>query len=135
MSWKLLEGKNYSTLEWDAIDQHAGEKDMEALREIYLGIPSSHKVTVVMPAGYGHSGSVEELGLTKIKERDVFQKDIRGITAFPDNSLDIIAEPSIEEGLECMSRVLGGLNEAKRLRESLMSEVDVNKFRIYLVRE
>jgi hypothetical protein len=134
MGWKLLEGKGYSTVEWGSLNGSPETKDVEALKDLFWGIPSGNRVTVVVPAGY-HSEELKELGLTKINEREVFYKDLRGTTVFPDTSLEFIAEPCMEEGIRCLGLILGSQDEAQVMLDSLFSEIDSNRFRIYLVRK
>ncbi|WP_421384025.1 GNAT family N-acetyltransferase [Bacillus salacetis] len=138
MSWKLLEGKGYSTLEWSSMNEGLRDKDIEELKEAYNRIPGANKVTVVIPAGnigLGIAGTLQKLGLKQVKEREVYYKDLRETTDFPDSSLEYICHPSTEEAQRCLSLILGSPEEAERMLDGLYTEVERDKFRIYLVRK
>jgi RimJ/RimL family protein N-acetyltransferase len=138
MSWKLLEGKGYSTLEWSSMNEGVSDKDVEELRGALSRIPAANKLTVVLPAGtsdFLYLDVLKSLGLRKVKERDVFKKDLRETTNFPEGSLEYLLNPPRREVQRSLSLMLGSLEEANRMLDALYAEVEPNKFRIYLIRK
>ncbi|EDL64301.1 GNAT family N-acetyltransferase [Bacillus sp. SG-1] len=138
MGWKLLEGKGYCTFEWNAMDEAIQNIDIENLKESFKSIPANKKVTVVVPSEnpeFSYPGVLEDLELRKVKEREVYFKDLRETTAFPVNSLKFIADPPMEESLRCLRLILDNHDEAIRQLDALNAEVEPEKFRVYLVRK
>jgi RimJ/RimL family protein N-acetyltransferase len=138
MTWKLLEGRGYCTLEWASMNKEIREKDIEELRVTFSRIPPANKVTIVIPAASPQCHCISflrEAGLRKVKEREVYYKDLREITVFPEHSMEFVSEPPIIDARRCLSSILGNPREANRILEALHDEIHPDKYRIYLVRK
>ncbi|WP_113930379.1 GNAT family protein [Bacillus sp. P14.5] len=135
MSWKLLEGQGYSTLEWEGKANDAGEKELERLKEYLVKVPEEKKVTVAVPSGFHYLKEFNKLGLNKVKDRVVYSKDLKNISrGWTDPYLTFLEEQDDESVVRCLSAIVGCRKEAVSMIESLFAEVAQSRFRIYLVK-
>ncbi|MGD6801433.1 GNAT family N-acetyltransferase [Rossellomorea vietnamensis] len=134
MNWKLLEGEGYSTFEWNGKAKIISDKEFEHL-EFLLNLIEKKRVTVAVPAGFGRSEKLKYLGFNKVKEREVYFRNLEDISGeASDSILTIIEEPEAESTLSCLTDILDDRQEAENIIESLTSEVAPDKYKIILVR-
>lgn len=134
MNWRLLEGDGYSTFEWDVV-KATSRIEYAKFEEALLKLPEENTVTVAVPAGFRYSKELKRLGFNKVKEREVYSRELEDfIPESLDPSLTFLEEPDHESIINCLTNILDCRQEAKKMIDSLFGEIARNKFRINLVK-